>query len=57
MFASLLQQAPAETTNYMIAGYGVIFGVMFLYIISLVLRARSLKLVTQLLTELEKKEK
>jgi hypothetical protein len=57
MFASLLQQAPAETTNYMIAGYGVIFGVMFLYIISLVLRARSLERVTQLLTELEKKEK
>jgi hypothetical protein len=35
-----LQQGPAETTVYMIAGYTVIFGVMLLYLISLVLRRR-----------------
>ncbi len=35
-----LQQAPAETTAYMIAGYSVIFGVMLVYLVSLVLRRR-----------------
>ena len=35
-----LQQGPAETTAYMIAGYSVIFGVMLLYLISLVIRRR-----------------
>ncbi len=36
----LLQQGPAETTTYMIAGYSVIFGVMLLYLVSLVIRRR-----------------
>ncbi len=35
-----LQQGPAETTVYMVAGYSVIFGVMFLYLVSLFLRQR-----------------
>ncbi len=35
-------QSPAETTIYFIAGYSVIFGVMFLYVISLALRWRKL---------------
>jgi hypothetical protein len=35
-----LQQGPAETTVYMIAGYSVIFGVMLLYLVSLVVRRR-----------------
>ena len=35
-----LQQGPAETTVYMIAGYSVIFGVMFLYLVSLFVRRR-----------------
>jgi hypothetical protein len=34
---------PADTINYMIAGYSVIFGGMALYIISLVVRLRRLK--------------
>jgi hypothetical protein len=34
------QQAPAETTVYMIAGYSVIFGVMLIYLVSLVVRRR-----------------
>jgi uncharacterized membrane-anchored protein YhcB (DUF1043 family) len=49
----LLQQAPAETTAYMLAGYGVIFGVMIAYVISLVVRTRNLKQDYQLLKELE----
>jgi hypothetical protein len=38
-----LQQGPAETTAYMIAGYSVIFGIMLIYIVSLIVRHRSLK--------------
>ncbi len=34
----LLQQGPAETTAYMIAGYAVIFGVMLIYLVSLFVR-------------------
>jgi hypothetical protein len=33
----------AETTNYMLAGYIVIFGAMALYLVSLVVRWRRLK--------------
>jgi len=39
----LLQEAPANTTNYMIAGYTVIFGVILLYLLSLYIRQRNLK--------------
>jgi hypothetical protein len=48
-----LQQGPAETTVYMIAGYSVIFGVMFLYLVSLVIRRRR---VAQNLANLEEME-
>jgi hypothetical protein len=57
MLTSLIQQAPAETTNYLIAGYVVIFGVMLLYIVSLIVRTHNLKRELQLLVELEDKEK
>jgi hypothetical protein len=57
MLTSLLQQAPAETTRYMIAGYSVIFGVMFSYIVSLFVRNRNLKRDIEMLKELEQKEK
>ena len=40
--SAMLQTDPAETTNYMIFGYAVIFGAIFLYIASLYLRRRSL---------------
>jgi CcmD family protein len=43
MLNSILQSAPAETTRYMIAGYAVIFSVMFLYLLSLVIRRRNLE--------------
>ena len=49
---SLLQEA-AQTTNYMIAGYVVIFGTMLIYVVSLILRRRSLEQDAQVLTELE----
>lgn len=57
MFFSILQQAPAETTRYMIAGYSVIFSVMFLYIVSLIVRRSHLKRDLEILDEMEPKEK
>jgi hypothetical protein len=53
----LLQQGPAETTRYMIAGYAVIFGVMFIYLVSLFIRNRNLKRDLEILEEMEQKEK
>jgi hypothetical protein len=47
---------PMETTNYMIAGYTVIFGVMLIYLVSLFMRWRNLKQDAALLQELEEKE-
>jgi nitrate reductase gamma subunit len=46
---------PPETTNYMIAGYIVIFGVMTIYVVSLFLRRRMLKQDIKILQELEDK--
>jgi CcmD family protein len=40
---ALFQEGPAQTTNYMIFGYAVIFGAIFLYIASLYLRRRNLQ--------------
>jgi len=57
MINTLLLQAPAETTRYMIAGYVVIFGIMFLYILSLIIRSRNLKREMETLKELEQEKK
>jgi len=57
MINTLILQAPAETTRYMIAGYSVIFGVMFLYIVSLIVRSRKLKQELETLKELEQEKK
>ena len=46
--------APADTLIYMVAGYTVIFGVMTLYVVSLVVRWRSLIQDEETLQELEK---
>lgn len=45
--------APAQTTNYMIAGFAVIFGIMLLYVISLFIRNRNYKEEYILLTEMD----
>lgn len=50
------QEAPANTTTYMIAGYAIIFGVMLLYIISLYLRNRNLENDLDVLQEIEAEE-
>jgi CcmD family protein len=46
-----LQEGPAHTTGYMIAGYVVIFGVMSVYLFSLVQRRRNLKQDLEILEE------
>ena len=50
---NLLQQGPAQTSNYMIAGYAVIFGVMAIYLASLAIRRRNLRRDLEVLKEIE----
>ena len=45
--------ATPETTNYMIAGYIVIFGIMTIYVVSLFLRRRKLEQEIKILQELD----
>ncbi len=52
MLMFLLQEGPAQTMGYFIAGYGIIFGVMGIYLITLALRERSLKRDLETLQEL-----
>jgi len=53
LISLLLQQAPPDTSGYMIAGYAVIFGVVGLYLISFVVRRRNLREDIQVLQEIE----
>jgi len=48
---------PADTMSYMIAGYTVIFGVMIIYLVSLVVRYRNLKQEETMLKDLEQEKK
>jgi len=48
-----LQDAPANTTAYMIAGYSVIFGLMLIYLVSLIVRRRNLQQDAEMLEALE----
>jgi CcmD family protein len=47
----LFQEAPAATTGYMLAGYGVILSVLGLYLLSLVIRQNNLKKDLEILQE------
>ncbi len=49
----MFQEGPADTLNYMIAGYAVILGTIGLYIVSLIMRFRSLRQDDVLLDEIE----
>ncbi len=51
----LLQEAPADTFNYMAFGFIVILGTMGLYLLSLVSRYRNLERDMELLDELSAK--
>jgi len=50
-------EGPANTVNYFIAGYVVIFGIMAAYVISLAVRWNNLKQDAAALEELEKKNR
>lgn len=50
-------QGPANTLNYMIAGYAVFFLVLIAYIISLVVRWHNLRHDAALLEQLEDERK
>jgi hypothetical protein len=52
----LLQEGPANTTSYMIAGYAIIFGVMLIYLISLLVRQRNLNRDLEVLEEIQVEE-
>lgn len=54
MFTILLQEAPANTNSYMVAGYTVIFGTMLLYLLSLAVRWKNLKEDLAVLEQLDK---
>ncbi len=49
-------EGPADTVSYFVAGYVVIFGIMGIYLASLIVRWRNLKQDESMLTELERKE-
>ena len=53
LFSYLLHEGPADTTSYMIAGYAIIFGVMLLYLISLLVRQRNLQKDLEVLEEIQ----
>lgn len=53
----LSQTGPAQTTDYMIAGYAVIIGVMVIYLISIWLRNRNLMRQWEMLEEVQGKDK
>jgi hypothetical protein len=58
IYRLLLQTQPAtpDTSNYMVAGFVVIFGTIFVYLASLVIRWRNLQRDLEILTELEKSQ-
>ena len=56
LFSIFLQVGPANTTSYMIAGYAIIFGVMLLYLISLLVRQRNLNRDLEVLEEIQVEE-
>jgi CcmD family protein len=51
-----MQQGPANTVNYMIAGYAVIFSVILIYLVSLAIRHRNLKQDLDVLQDVEQKD-
>ena len=50
-----LQDAPADTGNYMILGFGVILGLIGLYLVSLAVRWRNAQRDLRMLEEIEGK--
>ena len=57
LFLQYFQEGPADTTNFMIAGYAVIFGVMLIYLFSLLVRQRNLQKDLEVLEEIQGEDK
>ena len=57
MLSLILQEAPAETSSYMVIGYAVIFTVLAIYLFSMYTRNRNLDQDLQVLEELQPKDK
>ena len=53
----MLFDTTPDTSGYMIAGYAVAFGVMALYLVSLIVRTRNLKQDQQLLETMDSESK
>jgi hypothetical protein len=51
-----LQEAAANTLDYMVMGYAVILGTMGIFILSIALRIRGLRKDEELLNELERQD-
>jgi hypothetical protein len=51
-----LQQAPADTLDFMILGYAVILGSIAVFIASLAVRSRNLERDLKVLSDLEKEK-
>jgi hypothetical protein len=50
----LILETTPDTSQYMIAGYAIAFGVMFIYVASLFIRSRNLKRDMSMLEEMDK---
>ncbi len=55
LFPLLAADPTPDTSGYMVAGYIVIFGIMLVYLVSLLVRNRNLRRDLETLEELEKK--
>ena len=47
-------EAPPNTSQYMVAGYAIAFGVMLIYVVSLFVRSRNLRRDLSMLEEMDK---
>jgi hypothetical protein len=47
-------ETPPDTSQYMVVGYAISFGVMLLYVVSLFIRSRNLKRDMSMLEEMDK---
>ena len=46
-------ETPPDTSQYMIAGYAISFGVMIIYVVSLYIRSRNLQRDLSMLEEMD----
>jgi len=47
-------ETPPDTSQYMVAGYAIAFGVMLVYVVSMFVRSRNLQRDMSMLEEMDK---